>query len=227
MTTERGSLTTPVAILGSGALIAAALFFALNSGGTTPTNDPYVQPTANPVSEVQADDHIIGNPDATVVLIEYSDTECPFCKNHHQVLKQMTEEYDPSDFAWVYRNLPLTSLHSKAQKQAEALECAAELAGNDGFWNYANRLYDLTPSNNGLDMTLLPEIAEFAGLDVDDFTECLDSGSMAERVNEDAAEVPGVGTPHNILIVNGEQFPLAGGQSPEGMRQIINQLLDN
>jgi len=230
MENSKTNYTVPVAILGAGALIAAALYFgAGTSNGTTVVDStPEVPTVATPIAEVQADDHIKGDADAKVVIVEYSDTECPYCKGHHTTLQQLIDTYDSSEVAWVYRNFPIAQLHSKAFKQAEALECAAELGGNDGFWKYTDRLYELTPSNNKLDMALLPEIAEFAGLDVTAFNQCLESGDMAERVQADLDEVVaagGRGTPHNIILVGGEQFPLGGAQSFDTMKQIIDQLL--
>jgi len=227
---QKGNLSIPVAIVVAGALVAAALYFALGSGGSTTGGDDYAidDSPAVPIAGVQADDHIKGSPDAKVVIVEFSDTECPFCKNHHATLQQLVDEYDDSEVAWVYRHFPLVQLHAKAPKEAEALECAAELGGNDGFWKYTDRLYELTPSNDGLDFALLPEIAEFAGLDADAFTTCLDSGDMAERVDADLNEViaaGGRGTPHNIIISGDDQFPLEGGQPYEVMKQVIDQLL--
>jgi len=227
---ERGNFAIPIAIVAAGVLIAAALYFALGSGGSTPTNpggETGGAPTV-PIAGVQADDHIKGNPDAKVVIVEYSDTECPFCKNHHETLNRIVSEYDPSEVAWVYRNFPLAQLHQKATREAEALECAAELGGNDGFWAYTDRLYEITPSNDGLDLAELPKIAEHVGLDLAAFNTCLDSGAMAERVEADlneAVAAGGRGTPHNIIISGGDQFPLEGGQPYEVMKQVIDQLL--
>lgn len=227
---QKGNFAVPVAIIVAGALIAAALYFALGSGVSAPAGHGAggdATPTT-PIAGVQADDHIKGNPDAKVVIVEYSDTECPFCKNHHETLNRIVSEYDPSDVAWVYRNFPLAQLHPGAVRQAEALECAADLGGNDGFWAYTDRLYEVTPSNNGLADSQLPEIAQHVGLDLAAFNTCLDSGAMKERVEADINEVVaagGRGTPHNIILANGEQFPLEGGQPYEVMKQIIDQLL--
>ncbi len=229
MTQHKGNVAIAVAIVAAGALIAAALYFALGTGagGTGTPNDVQQEP-AQDIRGVQTDDHIQGNPDAEVVIVEFSDTECPFCKNFHETMNQLITEYDDSELAWVYRHFPIPQLHAKAQREAEAIECAAELGGNDGFWAYTNRLYDITPSNDGLADSQLPEIAEFAGLDVDAFTTCLESGDMAPRVQEDYDEVVaagGRGTPHNIILYNGEQYTLEGAQSIETMRQIVDQLL--
>ena len=228
---EKGNTAIAISIVAAGALIAGALYFALAGGGGTPTaqNGGAINPGPSvPIAGVQRDDHIKGSPNAKVVIVEYSDTECPFCKNHHVTLQRIVDGYDDSDVAWVYRHFPLAQLHAKAQREAEATECAAELGGNDGFWKYIDRLFEITPSNDGLDLALLPEIAEFAGLDVAAFNECLDSGSMAGRVQEDLDEViaaGGRGTPHNILLFEDQQIPLEGGQPYEVMKQVIDQLL--
>ena len=79
-------------------------------------------------------DWIRGKKDAKITLVEFSDTECPYCKKIHPALKRIVEE-NP-EVRWVYRHFPLVSLHSKAPKEAEALECAGELGGNDAFWAY-------------------------------------------------------------------------------------------
>lgn len=224
---NRGNVAIAVAIVVAGAIIAAALYFALGQSdgtGQLPTDG---EPTV-PIAGVQAGDHIVGNPDAKVVIVEFSDTECPFCQQYHETLKQITSEYDPSEVAWVYRHFPLAQLHPKAPKEAEATECAAELAGNDGFWAYTNRLFEITPSNNGLDLDQLPEIAEYAGIDRAAFEACLASGDMVERVEADyneAIAAGGRGTPHNIILVGDQQIPIEGGQPYDVMKQIIDQLL--
>ena len=67
-------------------------------------------------------------------------------------MQQLMSEYGKSGkVAWVYRQYPIVQLHSKAPKEAEALECAAELGGNEKFWDYTDRLYTLTNSNDSLD----------------------------------------------------------------------------
>lgn len=228
MTPQKTNVTVPIAIVVAGALIAAALYFALGSSAATPQAGAATPQTTEPISGVQVDDHIIGNPDAKVVIVEYSDPECPFCKSHHETLSTITKEYAPSDVAWVYRNLPIPQLHSQAPKEAEALECAAQLGGNDGFWAYTNRLYSITPSNDGLDLAEPPAIAEFAGLDVDAFTQCLDSGDMKERVDADANEAWAAGaqgTPHNIILVGDQQIPLSGYMQVSDLKPILDQLL--
>lgn len=107
----------------------------------------------DPVTEK---DRIAGNPQADLTIVEYSDPECPFCKRFHETMMQAMDEYGKQGkVAWVYRHFPLDAIHSKARHEAEAIECAGELGGNDKFWEYVNTLYKITPSNNQLDPTLL------------------------------------------------------------------------
>ena len=96
-------------------------------------------------------------------VVEFSDLECPFCKRFHATMQQTVAAYG-GQVAWVYRHFPIDQLHSKAPKEAEATECAAELGGNDKFWAYTNRLMEVTPANNGLILPNLPRLQYSSGL---------------------------------------------------------------
>lgn len=154
-TTSKSTLQTlavPISIVVAGALIAVAVFYTNSSkpaaqGGN---EKPTVQ---EEIRTVQSDDHILGSSNAKVVIVEYSDTECPFCKQFHNTLHQIISEYGSSgDVAWVYRHFPLEQLHPKAPKEAEALECAADQGGNEMFWKFTNKVYETTGANNALDI---------------------------------------------------------------------------
>jgi len=197
-------------ILGGSIILAGLLIafgiYAVNQGDTTPrNNEPTSREELPLIPLVTERDPIIGSMDASLILVEYSDTECPFCKNFHDVMNSLMEKYkDGNEVAWVYRHFPLTSIHPKAPREAEATECAYELGGNDGFWNYINRLYEITPSNNGLDLKILPEIAQEVGLDRVLFEACLDNGTYRDFVKDsfdEAVSVGANGTPFNVLIL--------------------------
>ena len=119
---------------------------------------------------------------------------------------------------WVYRHFPIDQLHPvKARKEAAASECAAELGGNDAFWKFADRFYELTPSNNRTDLdTVLPQIAREIGLDEAKFASCLASGRHDRRIEEDrqnAIATGGRGTPWSIIVSkSGKTYPLSGAQ---------------
>lgn len=206
-------LNVPMAIVVAGGLIAGAIFLRGNTSVTAPLEAKQpaaiVQPpalgtlTLREIDETR--DHIRGNPNAPVVFVEFSDTECPFCKRFHVTMQHVIDEYGKSGkVAWVYRQYPIPQLHSKAPKEAEALECAAELGGNAKFWEYADRIFAITPSNDGLDASALPRVATEIGLNETAFMDCLSSGRQQTRVQSDIADgtAAGVnGTPHSVVVL--------------------------
>lgn len=232
--TESHKLSIPIAIIIAGALIAVGIYA---SGRDVRVSETPSQPIAqgskdlDEVQPVTSEDHIRGNPNAAVKIVEYSDTECPFCKRFHDTLNQVMNEYEANgQVAWVYRHFPIDQLHPvKARNEATALECANELGGNDKFWAYADRLFEITPSNNNLDQAELPKIAEYVGLDVNQFNSCLTSGKYAEHIESDyknALETGGQGTPWSIVIgKNDKKYPINGAQNYASVKQIIELAL--
>lgn len=178
------------------------------------------------IRQIDENDHIRGAKNAKLTIVEYSDLECPYCQKFHGTLIKATEEY-PNDLAWVYRHFPLTSLHSKARREAQATECAAEIGGNDGFWSYIDRLFAISPSNNGLDPAQLPQIAVDVGLDAKAFGECLSSDRHLARIDADTQEAikaGGQGTPFSVLLVDDRQIPVSGALPFEQLKSIIDSL---
>lgn len=230
-------LSIPVAIVIAGALIAGAVYLGTSKGATTvAVNNQQPQQVAQQTGDLEAmkpvtsDDHIRGNPDAPVKIVEYSDTECPFCKRFHSTMKEVMDTYGKDGkVAWVYRHFPLDQLHSKARKEAVALECANEQGGNDKFWSYADRLYEITPANNGLDPAELPKIAQYVGLDVGKFNTCLGSIKYDQHIEDEvqnATATGGNGTPWSIVVgKNGKKYPLSGAQPLTAVKQLIDLAL--
>lgn len=215
----------PFSIIAAGVLIAVAIIYsgsggsrlAANVGDSVPNADSG-QPahaSLDAMKPISSDDRILGDPNAPVKIVEYSDLECPFCKRFHDTLQQVMNEYGKDGkVAWVYRHFPLAQLHSKAPKEAEATECAGELGGNTAFWAMADKIFEVTPANNGLDLASLPQIATSVGLDASAFQTCFDSGRHAGRVQsqyDDAVAIGGTGTPFSVIIAsNGKKFPING-----------------
>ncbi len=183
-----------------------------------------VVPSGAPVQvKVGDQDHIRGNSSAQVTIVEFSDLECPFCKSFHPTLQQALAEYGDK-IRWVYKHFPLDQLHSKADKEAEAAECAGALGGNDMFWKYVDRVFEITPSNNGLNLALLPQVAEGLGLNRAAFEACLNSGTYADRVEADYQQGLSLGvngTPASF--VNG--IPVQGAVPYETLKSIIDAAL--
>lgn len=177
------------------------------------------------------DDHLYGDPDAAVTLIEYSDFECPFCKRFHDTAKRLVDASD-GQVNWVYRHFPLGFHNPGAQKQAEAVECAAELGGSEAFWTFADTIFARTTSNGkGFPIDNLAPLAAEIGLDKTKFQQCLDSERFADKVNQqmDAGKRAGVsGTPGNILYhkPSGRVLAIHGAQPLERFQQAAQSLSD-
>lgn len=229
---QRSNFGVPVAIILAGIIIAGAIYF--NDGTKTVSkNDSQAEPIVSALDNVRPitkEDHIRGNPNADVIIVEYSDTECPFCSRFHTTMKQIMDDYGKTGkVAWVYRHSPIDQLHPKARNEAAALECAAELGGNDKFWAYTDRIYEITPANNGLDQAELPRIAEYVGLDVNKFNICLASGKFAEKIEADvqnARATGGGGTPWSIIVAkDGSKVELNGAYPYASVKQVIETML--
>ena len=175
-------------------------------------------------------DHVYGNPNAPVSLIEYSDFECPFCKRFHATANEIVDAYG-GKVNWVYRHFPLSMHNPGAQKEAEASECVAQLAGNDAFWKFANAIYARTKSNgNGFPLDQLVPLGKEIGLDEKQLKECIDAAKYASRVQEDLDEgvqVGITGTPANFLLRNdtGEVILKVGAQPSDAIKPDIDKLL--
>jgi len=177
-------------------------------------------------------DHIYGNPDALISLIEYSDFECPYCKRFHPTAEALVAAY-PGQVNWVYRHFPLGFHNPAAQREAEASECVAELAGNDAFWKFTKALYEATPSNGkGVSDSEMAQLAAATGLKSEGFIECLSSGRHTARVQNDFREGTSAGvtgTPGNFLRNNrnGKAIARPGAVDIERLKNDVSALLGN
>ena len=228
-------LFIPISIVVAGLIIAGAVMFSGDKeGGRNPVNngdDTAAQADAavNPVSDA---DHIMGSPDAEVIVVEYSDFECPFCARFHPTMEQIMSEYGESGkVAWVYRHFPLDQIHKDARPSAEASECVAELNGNDAFWEYMGKLFENTPESLSTENLIANAIA--VGVDEAAFNECVESGRHADTVDAmyqdglGAAEAdPQFGTPYSIVMKkDGTQVVIPGAQPYSVVKQVIDSLL--
>lgn len=232
----------PLAILITGFLISGAILYSGNSSVSQSTTEGVgLSQGANTgtltrgIRPVGPEDHIRGDRNAPIKMIVYSDLECPFCKRFHTSMQLLMDDYgNRGQVAWVYRHFPLDSIHSKARKEAQATECANELGGDDAFWEYTDRLYEITPSNNQLDLSLLPKIADEIGLSRTKFEDCLSGdargGKYAAHIEDDyqdALRAGGTGTPHSVIIApDGKMFPIIGAQSYTALSALMKLALE-
>ncbi len=204
-TAAKSNLSIPGAIIVAGLFIAGAIYLSGRTHTPAQGSASDVKTADITFAAVSPKEHILGNPNAPVTIVEFSDLECPYCKVFQSTLNSIMNTYGKNGkVAWVYRQFPIASLHSRAEKEAEASECAAELGGNEAFWKYINEVFTTTTSNNTLDPAKLPVIAKDVGLDVTAFNTCVASGKYADKIQSQIAEAENAGaqgTPFSLLIL--------------------------
>lgn len=186
----------------------------------------------NPAYQIYSDDHILGNiKTAKVIMINYSDTECPSCKVRHFDLKDLVEKYG-SDIAIVSRySPPPVNKFKNSFTEAKALECASVLAGEDVFWRYSDEIYNNTKSKDSLLYSVLIRLAENIGIHKKELELCLMENKKVEaKVRRDiiSGTLSGLQmVPSAILLQpkNGDVI-LVGGSSKIRITNALNALLN-
>ncbi len=228
-------LTIVFSIIISLIMIGAGIYFSKNTpptiqlsginSGTGSINEINVKP-------VTATDHILGNPNAPIKIIEFSDPECPFCKEFYATMRQIIDHYGKTgQVAWIYREYPIPSLHKKATNEVEAMECANEFGGNAKFWEYTDQIFNRTGSNDTLDPAQLPIIAKDIDLNVNSFNTCLSADKYVDLITSeslDAVNAGAQGTPFSVLLgPNGEKISFAGAESYDVLKSLIDGALNH
>jgi protein-disulfide isomerase len=250
MKTTRGSLSTSSAIIIAGALIAVALIWThkpARSGaplvGTLSPTDQTLPENAG-IAAVTASDHILGNPNAPIKLVEYSDLSCPYCREMNSSLVQLMAQYGPSGkVAWVYRSLPLlmkpidnqgTIPHPNSGMQAQALECVAQLGGNTAFFDFEKQWFSTFPDggelrNATIDRAAIDSLSKRVGVDPVSFNDCMASNRYTQKINDayDAGIAAGItGTPTTYVFTpSGSKIPLIGVQPYATLKATIDTLM--
>lgn len=203
-------LSPSVSIIIAGVIIAGSIVYVnLNPAAPATAEQQAAPSTATNVRAPSAQDHIIGSLNAPLVLIEYSDFQCPFCNVVHPTLKRIAAESN-GQIAWVYRHLPLESLHPNARPAALASECVAEQLGNDGFWKFADAIF---ADQSKMSADYYAQVAVQLGADKSKINSCISSNKYAGRVDADAQEAQqngGNGTPYTVLYDKKGQIGVSG-----------------
>jgi protein-disulfide isomerase len=133
------------------------------------------------VTDVTAQDHVLGRPDAPVTVLEYGDYECPFCRGAARDVREMLDRY-PGSVRFVFRNFPIAELHPHALQAAQAAEAAA---AQGAFWAMYERL--LQPSSM-LDLASLLDCAADLDLDVGRFRREVTEMAHTAKIQRDLHE---------------------------------------
>lgn len=178
-------------------------------------------------SDASPDNWIYGHPNARFTLVEMTDTECPYCRQHIPVIKTLIES-SASNINGALLHVPVQGEASR--RQAVAIECAGEQGGSDAAWKFLLTVMERTRGNGSGVVTPMVSIANEHGLDTQRFSACLDSVEVIDRVMADldnAVELQIAQTPSTLIFDNqsGKSILLQGGYaSADGIINAIETL---
>ena len=226
---DKTKLILPISILIAAVLISGALIYTRNSSTSKNLGGAAIGKNLgpNPKIDVSADDDpFIGNENAKVTMIEFSDFECPFCRKFwKETLPQIKKEYiDTGKVKFVYRDFPL-DFHPGAKPAAEGAECAED---QGKFWELHDKIFrEQDKQGQGTIQFGKTDVVKWAGqigLNMAQFNQCLDSEKYNSEVEKDFADgnAAGVsGTP--TIFINGRT--IIGAQPFEVFRTLIEEEL--
>ncbi|MFZ5391392.1 MAG: DsbA family protein [Patescibacteria group bacterium] len=144
------------------------------SGDSTASN----LPPLSKVKVISQDDPSLGPVYAPVTIVEFGDFECPYCRQSYSIIKQLLAKY-PDGLRFIYRDYPVSSIHSQALPAAQAANCAKQ---QNKFWQYHDKLFD---RQNELGDSLYLSLASELGLNISDFKSCLNDPKIVKEIEED------------------------------------------
>ncbi len=187
--------------------IALVVVLVFSGGGTKVVkedsgNNAAPAVVSNAKVSITDADPLLGDKNAEITIVEFSDFQCPFCSRAYTGAVtdfKNSDYFKDGEVNLVYKHLPLNSIHPYAQKAAEASECANQ---QGEFWEYHNTLF----ANQGsLDVTSLKKYASNLGLNTNEFDSCLDNDEAKSKVSKDMSEATTAGargTPYFVVINN-------------------------
>ncbi len=202
-------MSPSVAILVAGVMIAGSIMFVNMHPAATVAADPAQLPADVNVPPPTAADHIIGSPSAPIVLVEYSDFQCPYCAMIYPTLKQIVSQSN-GQIAWVMRDFPLISIHPQARPAALAAECINAQLGNDAWWKFADAVF---ANQSSMSPAYYASLAAQFGADPSKFASCVASATYQDKLDQGTAEAEqngGSGTPFTVVVGKGTQVPISG-----------------
>jgi len=159
----------------------------------------------------------LGPDDAPITIVEFSDFQCPYCRRfYEETYKDLLDAY-PGQIRFVYRNLPLTSIHPDAMPAAIASLCAND---QNVYWDYHDKLF----GSESLGEDVYVQYATDLGVDVDQFTSCLSSGAYDDFIQQDMDFSLNLGVQSTpTFFING--LAIVGAQPLTSFQQIIDKEL--
>lgn len=222
---ERNSYLLPIVIVVAGIILAVAIYIVRSTAhAPLPEGDVTL---LRPVSTL---DHIAGNPTASVIVVEYSDIDCAYCKSFQEAMTQLITDYSASgSIAWVYRHFPLVDIYKNSAQHAEAAECVASLGGEPLFFRFIDALHQASPNINQFNPARYAEVVKSLGVSVVDFQTCIEGTKFEKRITDDAENalaIGATGAPYSIILIKGHDPISVPGAIPyDALKKIIETAL--
>ncbi len=213
----------PGAILLAAILISGTLVFTRGQNGSETAQIGKEQSKSVDI-KINSDDHVLGNKDAKVTIVEYADFRCPFCERFYtQAEKQLVADYvNTGKVRFIFRNFAF--LGQESVWASEAAECAAE---QGKYWEYYNWLFSNQAPESDLNYYSKANLTKYAGkvgLNTTQFAPCLNSDKYSKHVADDSASGTAIGvTGTPTTFINGQK--IVGAQPYETFKQAIDALL--
>ena len=228
---QNGASGTPTFFLNGKKIVGAqpyenfaAEIEAILSGKPIPTQEPTPTPTPtpSPIKTVDISDREIkGSSDAEIIMVEFSEYQCPYCKRVQPTVEQLIEEYD-GKVAMAHMNF---IVHASAHLSSQAVECAGD---QDKYFQMHDKIFETSKT----DEAGLKEVAAEIGLDMDKFNPCLEDGEKIETIDAQTkiGKTQAIrGTPSFIIgkLENGKVSGnlLVGAQPITEFKKTIDSLL--
>lgn len=174
--------------------------------------------TPEAVRPVSPADHIIGNPSAPIVIVEYADIDSEYSKKLQLSLEQLMTEYATgNNVAWVYRHFPVLTLHGNAAMNALAAECAASISAPTTFFRFIDAMQSSAPGATAFNPKQYNTILRQLSLPEDNFTACMAAKTYEQKIHDDydnALASGATGSPYIVLLVQGTKPRTIQGAPP-------------
>ncbi|MDB4992550.1 MAG: oxidoreductase [Parcubacteria group bacterium] len=222
MVKKREAWLIPGAILAAGLVLAVGIYLDRSHKveGSVKADITLLHP-------VTVNDHIVGNPSAPVIFVEYADIDSSYSKSFQQTMEQLTAAYaSGGQIAWVYRHMPLIDQHLHAAEHAEAAECIASLGGQNIFFRFIDALNSTAPGELQFDPDNYDSVVSSLGILPESFNACLSAHSFQNKVGSDfqnAIAIGAGGSPFTVLLVKGQQPVTIDGAIPyDALKKIVD-----
>ncbi len=214
----------PAAIIFAGAIIAIPVYKVNHQSNVMKDGDP------SAMRPITSGEHVLGNPAAPVMIVEYADIDSGYTKDFQKSMEQVVKDYgNDGNVAWVFRHFPLIGQDPYSEVHAEAAECAAAQSSNptNTFFAFIDALQAATPGDSQFNPSDYPTLISSLGLTDSTFESCLQARTYQGHVADDYADAVAVGasgSPYSILLVRGQKPVVISGAIPyAALKKIIDK----